>query len=212
MRSLSRPASLSRSPTGYSQTQLPVAPLHVDHHRLVHAVRVQVDAQLTAVLHSLAVERQDEVTRLQPGAGGRPTGRDIRQHDSGITRDAERLGQERRNRLRVHPDIAPAHTTGLANLGEDVADDVARRGEADAFVPAGLGIDERADAHQAPLGIDQRPAAVPGIDRRVGLDVDHRVFRRELPRDGAHHPEGDRGLEPERAAEGQHDLPRAQRL
>ena len=109
--------------------------------------------------------------------------------------DAQRLGEERRDRLRVDADIPPAHPAGLPDLREHVADDVARRGEADAFVAAGLRVDERADADQPAFRIDQRPAAVARIDRRVGLDVDHRIFRRQLPRHGADHAQRHRGLE-----------------
>ena len=133
---------------------------------LVDAARVDIDAQLPAVLHAFAVERQHEVAGLQPGARGRAAGRDIREDDAGIDRrEAERLGQQRRDRLRVHADVAATHAAGLADLREDVADDVARRGEADTLVAAGLRVDQRADADQPALGIDQRAAAVARIDR-----------------------------------------------
>ncbi len=88
-------------------------------------------------------------------------------------------------RLRVHADVAAAHAAGLANLREDVADDVARSGKADALVAARLRVDERADADQRPSVSTSAPPLLPGIDRRVGLDVDHRVVGRELPRHGA---------------------------
>jgi hypothetical protein len=63
------------------------------------------------------------------------------------------------------------------------------------------------DANEMPLGIDQRAATVAGIDWRVGLNVDHRIFRLELPRHRADHTHCHARLETERAAEGHDDLP-----
>ena len=96
--------------------------------------------------------------------------------------EAEAAASSRRDRLRAHADVAAAHAAVLADLLEDVADDVARRGEAEALVAAGLREDQRVDADEPALGVDQRPAAVARIDGRVGLDVDHRVVGLELPR------------------------------
>ena len=58
------------------------------------------------------------------------------------------------------------------------------------------------------VGVDERPAAVARVDRRVGLHVDHRVFRLELPRHGAHDAHRHRVVEAERAAERHDDLAR----
>ena len=43
-------------------------------------------------------------------------------------------GEHRRQRLRAHADVAAAHVAVLADLLVDGADDVARRGEAEAVV------------------------------------------------------------------------------
>ena len=56
------------------------------------------------------------------------------------------------------------------------------------------------------------PPLLPGLIGRVGLDVDHRVFGRQLPRHGADDAHRDRRLQPQRAAERQHELPGAQRI
>ena len=109
--------------------------------------------------------------------------------------------------------ISPRRTRPVLRIcSNDVADDVARRREADAFAAARLRVDEGVDADQPALGIDQRAAAVARIDGRVGLDVDHRVFRRQLARDGADDAERDRRVEAERAAEREHQLARPQRV
>ncbi len=94
-----------------------------------------------------------------------------------------------RNGLRTDPDLAPNHSARLPDLVVDVLDDVARDREADPLAAAGLGEDEGVDADHPALDVDERAAAVARVDRRVGLDVDHRVFRADLPRGGAHHTE-----------------------
>ena len=63
-----------------------------------------------------------------------------------------------------------------------------------------------------PGGVHQRAAAAARVDRRVGLDVDHRVVGFELAADGAHHAHRHGVVETERAAEGEHQLPGAQRV
>jgi hypothetical protein len=60
------------------------------------------------------------------------------------------------------------------------------------------------------MQIDQRPAAAARIERRVGLDVNHRGLGLELSRNGAHDTERHRVVEPERAAKSQHQLTGAQ--
>jgi hypothetical protein len=57
------------------------------------------------------------------------------------------------------------------------------------------------DADHASLRVDERSAAVPRVDRRVRLDVDHRILGPELAGDGAYDPHRHRVLELERAPE-----------
>ena len=80
------------------------------------------------------------------------------------------------------------------------------------FAAARLREDERVDADDSPFGVDERAAAVARVDRRVGLHVDHRIFGLELPCHGAHDAHRDRVLEPERAAEREHELALPQRV
>jgi hypothetical protein len=105
-----------------------------------------------------------------------------------------------------------AHAAALAQLLVDRAHDVARRREADALVAARLRQDHRVEPHHASLRVDQRAAAVARVDRGVGLHVDHRVVGLELARHRAHDAEARRVLEPERAAEGHHQLALVQQL
>ena len=114
------------------------------------AALVEIDMELSAVLHHLAIHRQDHVA-----------------------------------------DLAAANGAVLPDLPVDVAYDVARRREADALVASRLREDQRVDANDFALGVEQRSAAVAGIDGRVGLDVDHRRVGLELARHRTHHAHRD---------------------
>ena len=95
-----------------------------------------------------------------------------------------------------------------ADLFVDGADDVARGGEAEALAggPFARG-DEGVDADDAAAQVDERSAAAARADRRVALHVDHRRLGLQLPGHRAHDPERYGVVEPERAAERDHDLP-----
>ena len=62
-----------------------------------------------------------------------------------------------------------------------------RDGESEALAAARRRHDERVDPDQFAVDVDERPAAVPVIDRCVGLYVDQRAVRIRLPRDRADH-------------------------
>ena len=153
---------------------------------------------------------------MSPGAQAgrlrRAVGGHVREHDAAVEHQPQPRRERRRDRLRAHADHSAAHAPALAQLLVDRAHDAARGREADALVAAGLRQDHRVEPDHAALGVDERPAAVARVHRRVGLHVDHRVVGLELARDRAHHPEAGRVLEPERAAEGQHQLALVQQL
>ena len=54
------------------------------------------------------------------------------------------------------------------------------------WLPPDCRHDERVDPDQFAVDVDERTAAVPVIDRCVGLHVDERAVRIRLPRDRAH--------------------------
>jgi hypothetical protein len=70
--------------------------------------------------------------------------------------------------------------------------------------------DQSVNADKTSADVDERSAAAARIDRRVRLHVDHRRLRPQLAGDGADDPEGDRVVQTERAAEGEHELSGAQ--
>src|SRR6266567_1279217 len=98
----------------------------------------------------------------------------------------------------------------LPDLIVNTSNDVTRNGEADSFAPAGLRKDESVDPDYVAIRVQQRPAAVTGINRRVSLDVDHRIIRLDLAPNRADDAETHRVLETQRIAKRQRDLPLAE--
>src|SRR5690349_5824726 len=94
----------------------------------------------------------------------------------------------------------------LADLVYHTVHDVARNGESDAFTPARLRQDKSVDADHTAVGIEKRASAVAGVDRRVGLNVDHGIVGLDLARHGTHDAHGHRICQAKRVAERQHEL------
>ena len=72
--------------------------------------------------------------------------------------------------LRAHAEPAAHNAAVLAQLFNDFFREIDRNGKAYADIAAGLTEDRAIDAHNFPGGIDQRSAAVPRIDRSIGLN------------------------------------------
>src|ERR1700677_1185866 len=68
--------------------------------------------------------------------------------------------------------------------------------ETESFAAAALRENEGIDADYRSIHIDQRPAAVAGIDGGIGLDVGDGFFGIGLAGDGADNSQGDRILQP----------------
>ena len=62
------------------------------------------------------------------------------------------------------------------------ADNAARNRKAESFVPARLRQNEGVHANHRAINVHKRPARISWIDRRIGLDVNHRRIRIGLPR------------------------------
>ena len=89
-------------------------------------------------------------------------------------------------------------------LADDRSDGVGRDCEPDAVGAAGLALDLGIDADDASSAVDERPARVSVVDRRIRLDrVRDRVVvgRGHLAVERAHDAARHRSLEPERASE-----------
>ena len=84
--------------------------------------------------------------------------------------------------FKVDADVRAGHFAGLDKLPRDEHEHVRGDGEADSFVVARIAGDAGVDADHFALQVDQRPAAVAGIDGGVGLQeiLDHVLFRLSL--------------------------------
>ena len=198
---------------GHRQRHALAAAQHLELRHVAGGAAIQVHVELPAVLDRLAVERQHDVADAQAGRAGRAVAIDVGRR-SPPTPAAGRAPAAITGVIdcTTAPMRAAAHAAVAAQLVVDRAHDVARRGEAEPLVAAALREDERVDADHAARGVHQRSAAAAGVDRRVGLDVDHRVVGLELPADRAHDAHRHRVVEAERAAEREHQLAGAQRV
>ena len=82
MSASSWPVSFTRSATGTRIVSDPLAAADLDRDLLADAARVDVDAELPAVLHRLAVEGQDDVAGLEARLRRRATRRHVGEHDA----------------------------------------------------------------------------------------------------------------------------------
>ena len=97
----------------------------------------------------------------------------------------------------------------LSRWRNDLFDIVDGNGEADALAAR---IDGGVDADHLAAEVEERPAAVAGIDRGVGLDEVVVGARADGAAFGADDSEGDRVAEAERIADGDHVFADAERV
>jgi len=132
----------------------------------------------------------------------------VAEHHTPVARKLQSGRDRGRNRLGEDTDLTPPHSAVGADLVVHEANDVARSREANPLAATRLTEDQRIDPDHGTIGGHQWPSAVAGIDRCVGLDVDHPVLIAKLPAYGADHTHGDTAGESERTAECQHYLTR----
>src|SRR5271154_4474671 len=100
----------------------------------------------------------------------------------------------------------------LAQAAVHEIDDAGGNGEAQTLTASTFGKNESVDAENAAVHIDQRSAAVAGINGSVGLDVGDGLVGIGLARYGADHPHGDGVLQSLGTADGEHQLAYARTL
>src|SRR5215469_14398907 len=92
--------------------------------------------KLTGALHFLPVQSLHQVADFQAGPRGGTIRFDIADNDAPVLRQAQPLGQERRDALHDHADVAAVHVPVLEDLLVNVAYGSAGHGEADALASA----------------------------------------------------------------------------
>src|SRR6516162_36340 len=172
-----------------------------------HALRAAADdGQLDPVVDRRAVDRDDEIVGPQAGAFGRRARLDAGNHRPlGVSR-AERLRDIGSEVLDRYPDVAAFDLAAADQLLHDLARHVDRYGKADPDIPSGWGHDRGVDADYSALEVDQRPARIAWIDRRVGLDEILIAFDAGAAAEGADNPGGHGLTEAKRIADGEHEI------
>ena len=87
----------------------------------------------------------------------------------------EARSQGRRNVLGLRADRHALHMAVLAEVLIVKIDDCSGDRETQTLAAAAFGQDERVDANKIAINIHERTAAISGIDRRIGLDINHRI-------------------------------------
>ena len=125
--------------------------------------------QIVDTGHRRAIGAHDDVIGHQPSGRGRPVRLERGDHRARGVVDAGKPGVAARYRrgLRGDADEAAPHTAVQDQLAEHELRGVARDREADALRAAD---DRGIDTDHLAARIDQRPAGIAGIERRVGLD------------------------------------------
>ncbi|GAA0005711.1 hypothetical protein BRDID11002_57140 [Bradyrhizobium diazoefficiens] len=127
--------------------------------------------EILRVLDVLAVKLDDDVAGLDAGRLGRALVVDAGNQRAARRLDVEALGNLIGDALDAHPQPAAAQFAELAELVDDAHDRLRRHGEADADRAAGGRDDQRVDADDVAIEIEQRTAGIAAVDGGVGLDV-----------------------------------------
>ena len=156
----------------------------------------------------LAIDRLDDIARLQTGRRRWTFWHHARQQRAAVIRQTQRLGGRAGQRLRLHPNIAARDLAGLLQLRRHGADGVRRDREPDADRPAGGGIDRGVHPDDLAVLRKQRPAGVAVIDRRIHLDELVVGASTDIAGDRRDDTGGDRTAEAERVTHRDHPFAR----
>src|SRR5690606_37670081 len=141
---------------------------HLHSHLFVHRSACHDDRQITRVLDLFTVEFNDHVADLDAGLFRRTVFGHVGHQRALAFFHAEALGDLGRHFLDQHAQIT-AHDFALAaQLRQQLLYEIDRNSEADADITAGAAEDRRVDADDFAAQIEERPAGIARIDRRVG--------------------------------------------
>ena len=156
----------------------------------------------------LALHDDRQIATTQAGAVGRATVVHDLDEVPRSERELEDRGQLAVDLAALQAEPRADHATRLAELAQHRLGGVDRQGEADRVRLLG---DERVDAHDGATAVDQRPAGVAGVDRRIRLD--HRLLReaRQETIEPAHDSPRHRLLEADRVSDRHDFIAHAQR-
>src|SRR6056297_2054741 len=149
------------------------------------------------------VHRDDDVAALQPRVGSRGVVADVDHDGALLDREAVQLGDLPIDALALDAEERVLDLAAVDELVGDGGRGLDRDGEPDPGAVATAGEDGGVDADDLATGVDQRPAGVARVDRRVGLD--HVDLRSLLGAEGAVERADDAGGHRTIEAEGRSD-------
>ena len=181
---------------------------HVDLRRAAERAGRKTVIERIGVLDRLAVDRDDQVGRLQ----SRPRRRAVRNHigdqRTGRKPKPQALGDLRRHRLQLGAEPGPLDGLAAALGGrDDDAHHVGRDRKTDALRSSGAREDRGIDAGELAGHVDQRAARIARIDRGIGLNEELVVGDADLgARQGRDDAVGHGLPDAEGIADRQHDV------
>ncbi len=175
---------------GQVERQLLLAPVHVHADRLAHGLPAHQPLEIHHVANLLPVDPHDHVLSLEVRSPRRAVPQDPDHHHAFLHGNVGGSRVRRRTHgLDVHAEPGPREAPLLDQLPRHFLGQVHWHRESDARVQSA---DHRIDADHLALDVHQRPAAVSGVDARVGLQeilVHHLRIQHQPPPLRAHVPE-----------------------
>src|SRR6266851_4935973 len=150
------------------------------------------------------------VSDLHPCRFGRAARQNVGDDHPVRSREAQCRRHAWRNRLDSDSNFSAVQVTELPQLPKSDVHHIARDRESQSFVSTRLRQNESIHSHHFSIHIHKGTARIPGIDRRIRLDVHHRRIRFRLARYRRNYSHRDRIAKSSRTPEGKNDLPLAQ--
>src|SRR6266478_4050086 len=195
-----------------------------DIHGVARALAIEDDVDVELTRDLLAVDGDDDIaadvnaahaglydaiTTANPGNSGRAAGSGDFNEQAFLNGQVQRLAQPATNGQGLHAEESAVN----AAVGNQIVGDAFRSVDGDGEADAGSGsagrVDGGIDADHFTVRVDERAAGIAAIDGRIGLNgfVDEGgLAGLHGAAQGADDASGERGLEPERIADGENFL------
>src|ERR1700753_3353563 len=170
---------------------------HIELHRRARRDHRDVAGEIARILDFGAVDRGDDVTRLDAGLGRRTAVLRIVDHRTPRLLQAEAVGDVSRHRLYLDAEPAAGDIALVLELGDHELGGAGRNVEADADRTARRRVDRGVDADHVAVHVERRTTGITLVDRRVDLDVIVIGARANVTAARRHDAGGDRAAEAE---------------
>src|SRR6476646_9592629 len=159
------------------------------------------------VLHSLSVDADHHVARLEPSAGGGTADMQVLDQRAAWAVEPKGFAEVLGHRLQGCAEPRTLYRAAFQRRLNYEPHHVGRNRKSDALRPAAAGEDGGIDADEMPVHVDQRTAGIAGIDCGIGLDEELIVGDADLrAREGRDDAARHRLPYAERIADGEHEV------